>query len=393
MIALRDGETGAGPAGIFFEEMVRVEVRLPILDLTRAFKDIREEVQAAVDRVFDAQSFILGREVRAFEEHVESYLGLPEGAAVGCASGSDALLLALMALGVGPGDEVVTTPYTFFATASAVTRLGATPVFADIDLSTYTLAPASVQEAITPRTRAIMPVHLYGHPASMDQILAIAEANGLMVFEDAAQAHGASLHGRRVGSFGKFGAFSFYPTKNMTCGEGGMVTTSDPGVERRVRLLRNQGMERRYANEVVGLNNRMTDISAAIGRVQLRKTADWTRRRQANAAFLDAELRGVVTPHVAPGAVHVYHQYTIRVEDRDRFAAALAEEYGVGSGVYYPIPCHRLESLSRFAPARALGDTDEAARSVLSLPVHPSLLTRDLERVVTGVNALARAGS
>ena len=353
---------------------------------------IGEEEIAAVAAVMRSGMIAQGPEVAAFEEEFARAMA-PGARAVAVNSGTSALHLGLLAAGIGPGDEVVVPSFTFAATANAVAITGATPVFADIDLRTYTLAPASVQEAVTPRTRAIMPVHLYGHPAPMDQILAIAEANGLMVFEDAAQAHGASLHGRRVGCFGEFGAFSFYPTKNMTCGEGGMVTTSDPRIERQVRLLRNQGMERRYANEVVGLNNRMTDISAAIGRVQLRKAADWTRRRQANAAFLDAELRGVVTPHVAPGAVHVYHQYTIRVEDRDRFAAALAQEHGVGSGVYYPVPCHRLESLSRFAPVRALGATDEAARSVLSLPVHPSLLTRDLERVVTGVNALARAGS
>ena len=266
-------------------------------------------------------------------------------------------------------------------------------MFADIDPLTFTLSPAAVEAAITPRTRAIMPVHLYGHPAPMDALQAIADAHGLMVFEDAAQAHGASLHGRAVGSFGTFAAFSFYPTKNMTSGEGGMVTSNDPDVIRGVKLARNQGMETRYANEIVGLNNRMTDIHAAIGRVQLTKVGAWTRARQGNAAFLDSHLRGVTVPHVAPGATHVYHQYTIRVEqDRDGFAAALREEYGVGSGVYYPIPNHELPSLARYAPDVELPVTREAADQVLSLPIYPSLTPGELERIAHAVNALAEAG-
>ena len=228
----------------------------------------------------------------------------------------------------------------------------------------------------------------------MDALRAIADSHGLMIFEDAAQAHGASLHGKAVGSFGTFAAFSFYPTKNMTSGEGGMVTSGDPGIIRGVRLARNQGMETRYANEIVGLNNRMTDIHAAIGRVQLTKVEAWTHARQGNAAFLDAHLRGVTVPHVAPGATHVYHQYTIRVpEDRDGFADALREEYGVGSGVYYPIPNHELPSLARFAPDVELPATREAAAQVLSLPIYPSLTSGELERIVEGVNALAEAGA
>ena len=239
-----------------------------------------------------------------------------------------------------------------------------------------------------------MPVHLYGHPAPMEALQAIADAHGLMLFEDAAQAHGATLHGRAVGSFGTFAAFSFYPTKNMTSGEGGMVTSTAPSVIRGVKLARNQGMETRYANEIVGLNNRMTDIHAAIGRVQLAKVGAWTRKRQDNAAFLDAHLRGVTIPHVAPGATHVYHQYTIRVpEDRDGFAAALREEYGIGSGVYYPIPNHELPSLARFAPGLELPATREAADQVLSLPIYPSLTPIELERIAHGVNALAEAGA
>ncbi|MFC2620412.1 MAG: DegT/DnrJ/EryC1/StrS family aminotransferase, partial [Pauljensenia sp.] len=283
---------------------------------------------------------------------------------------------------------------TFAATANSVVLAGARPVFADIDLATFTLDPASVEAAITERTAAIEVVHLYGLPANMPAIMRIAEAHGLAVFEDCAQAHGAAIGSVPVGAFGAWGSFSFYPTKNMTSGEGGMVTSRDPALVRWVRLARNQGMEKRYENEIVGLNNRMTDIHAAIGRVQLTKIDAWTAERQSNAAYLSAHLRGVTVPHVAPGATHVFHQYTIRVpQDRDGFARALREEYGIGSGVYYPIPAHELASLARFAPDTDLPATRAAAAEVLSLPVYPSLTRGDLDRIVEAVNALAEAGA
>jgi dTDP-4-amino-4,6-dideoxygalactose transaminase len=305
-------------------------------------------------------------------------------------SGTSALHLGLLAAGVGPGDEVIVPSFTFAATANAVALTGATPVFADIEPDTFCIAPDSVRAAIGPRTVAVMPVHLYGHPADMDALREIADAHSLALFEDAAQAHAAALGGRAVGSIGAFGAFSFYPTKNMTSGEGGMVTTSDPQLARQVRLLRNQGMERRYENEVVGFNARMTDIHAAIGRVQLTKLAGWTAARRANAAFFDANLGGVAVPPVRSGATHVYHQYTIRVDDdRDGFAAALTRA-GVGTGVYYPTPTHRLPS---FDLDLDLPETERAAREVISLPVHPGLGERDLHTVVEAVNSVAKAGS
>jgi dTDP-4-amino-4,6-dideoxygalactose transaminase len=236
-----------------------------------------------------------------------------------------------------------------------------------------------------------MPVHLYGHPAALDRYQALADKHGLLLFEDAAQAHAAALHGKPVGAWGVAASFSFYPTKNMTSGEGGMVVTPDAEVARRAKLLRNQGMEKRYENEVVGFNTRMTDIHAAIGRVQLGKLAAWTKIRQQNAKFLDENLRGVVVPPVAPGAEHVYHQYTIRVvdQDRDQFAAELAQR-GVGSGVYYPIPNHRLPSFGRTTD---LPETERAARQALSIPVHPALSDADLETIVEVVNQVAGAGS
>ena len=239
---------------------------------------IGEEEIGAVAAVMRTGLIAQGPQVAAFEEEFCAAL-VPGVQAVAVNSGTSALHLGLLAAGIGPGDEVIVPSFTFAATANSVAITGATPVFADIDPLTFTLSPAAVEAAITPRTRAIMPVHLYGHPAPMDALQSIADAHGLMVFEDAAQAHGASLHGRAVGSFGAFAAFSFYPTKNMTSGEGGMVTSSEPEIIRGVKLARNQGMETRYANEIVGLNNRMTDIHAAIGRVQLTKVGAWTRAR------------------------------------------------------------------------------------------------------------------
>ena len=351
---------------------------------------IGDEERAAVDRVLRSGMLAQGPEVKAFEEEFSEHFGLGR-ACVAVNSGTSGLHLGLLSSGIGAGDEVIVPSFTFAATANSVAITGATPVFADIALDDYTLDPAAVEASITERTKAIMPVHRYGHPAKMDALREIADRHGLMVFEDAAQAHGASLDGTPVGAFGTFAMFSLYPTKNMTSGEGGMVSCVDEVVERNMRLYRNQGMLQQYHNEVVGLNNRMTDIHAAIGRVQLTKVDGWTKKRQANAAFLSSNLDGVVVPTVAQGAVHVYHQYTIRVaDDRDGLAKALREEYNVGSGMFYPVPNHRL---APFQVDKDLPNTEQAARECLSLPVHPSLSAGDLERIVSAVNALAKAGA
>jgi perosamine synthetase len=351
---------------------------------------IGDEERAAVDAVLASGMLAQGAEVATFEQEFSDVL-LDGRAVVAVNSGTAGQHLGLLASGVGPGDEVIVPSFTFAATANSVALTGATPVFADIEPNHFCLDPADVASRITERTVGIMPVHLYGHPADMNGFEELAAKHGLALYEDAAQAHGASLDGRKVGTFGRFAMFSLYPTKNMTSGEGGMVSTGDAGVERMLRLLRNQGMEKQYENEVVGFNARMTNIHAAIGRVQLTKVLGWTEARRRNAAFLDAELEGVVTPAVAAGAEHVYHQYTIRVpEDRDGFATALREQYRIGSGVYYPIPNHRLPS---FGLEIDLPETERAAREVLSLPVHPSLSEGDLERVVAAVNALAKAGA
>jgi perosamine synthetase len=349
---------------------------------------IGEDERAAVDAVLSSGMVAQGPQVAAFEEEFAAVVGDRHCVAVN--SGTSALHMALIAVGVKQGDEVIVPSFTFAATANSVRLAGATPVFVDIDKDSFCIDPKAVEAAITPRTRAVMPVHLYGHPADMTAISEIATRHGLWVIEDAAQAHAAQWDGTPVGAFGAAAAFSFYPTKNMTSGEGGMVTTGCDHIARQVRLLRNQGMEQRYRNEIIGFNTRMTDIHAAIGRVQLGKLADWTARRQAIAARFDAELRGVVTPPVAPQATHVYHQYTIRVpEDRDGFATALAD-LGVGSGVYYPIPVHQLPS---FGLDIDLPETAAAAVEVLSLPVHPSLTDEDVDTVIAAVNKVAEAGA
>lgn len=363
-------------------------------DLIPAAKPlIGDEERGAVDRVLRSGMIAQGPEVAAFErEFAEHFVEGRETVAVN--SGTSGLHLGLLAAGIGPGDEVIVPSFTFAATGNSVALTGATPVFADIDPVTFALSAASVEAAVTPRTKAIMPVHLYGHPADMVALQAVADRHGLAIFEDAAQAHGARLHERPVGTFGAFAMFSLYPTKNMTSGEGGMVTAATPDIARALRLLRNQGMERQYENEVVGFNARMTDLHAAIGRVQLTKVDAWTQQRRQHAAFLDAHLAGVAIPVVADGAYHVYHQYTVRVpEDRDGFVRALREEHQVGSGVYYPIPNHRLPSLAKFAPGLELPETESAAREVVSLPVHPSLTAGDLERIVNAVASVAGAGS
>ncbi len=344
----------------------------------------------AVDRVMRSGMIAQGPEVAAFEREFASAL-VAGRTCVAVNSGTAGQHLGLLAAGVGPGDEVVVPSFTFAATANSVALTGATPVFADIEAEFFCLDPSAVNAAITDRTVGIMPVHLYGHPADMTSLRDVAETHDLKIFEDAAQAHGATWAGAQVGTFGTFAMFSLYPTKNMTSGEGGMVSCADEEMARMMRLLRNQGMEKRYENEVVGFNARMTDLHAAIGRVQLSKLQGWTEQRRQNAAHLSAGLEGVVTPTVAAEATHVYHQYTIRVlEDRDAFAQALADEHGVGTGVYYPIPNHRLPSFDREVD---LPMTELAAQQALSLPVHPSLTEAELDRIISGVNALAKAGA
>ena len=345
------------------------------------------EETAAVNRVLACGGLAQGPEVAGFEDEFAKLVDARPCVAVN--SGTSALHLGLLASGIGPGDEVVVPSFTFAATANAVVMTGARPVFADIDPDTYCLDPASVRAAIGPRTAAVVPVHLYGQPADMTELSALAAGQGLLVLEDAAQAHAAAHDGVPAGALGDVAAFSFYATKNMTTGEGGMVVCADEAVARRVRLLRNQGMERRYANEIAGLNNRMTDVAAAIGRVQLTRLADWNQRRRDIAARYDAGLVGVVTPVTRAENVHVFHQYTVRVAVRDEVLGQVVAA-GVAAAVYYPTPTHRLPA---YGTADELPETERAAREVMSLPVHPRLTDADVDRVIEVVNeAVERHG-
>ena len=345
-----------------------------------------EEEKSGVWDAMDSGSLAQGPRVRMFEERFADYIGVAH--AVATSSGTTALHLALLGYGIGEGDEVITVPFTFIASANSILYTGARPVFVDIDEDDFTLDVRQVEAAITPRTRAIMPVSLYGQPARMDSVAELAALHGLVVVEDSCQAHGAAIDGVRSGTWGA-GTFSFYPTKNMTTGEGGMLTTDDEELADRVRLLREHGMRVRYHHEVVGYNFRMTDIAASIGLAQLPKLDGFNDRRRAIAARYDAELRGVLTPTVRPGVTHVYHQYTIRVRERDAFAERLGE-LGVGSAIYYPIPVHRQRPFIELGyDAHAYPVTDRLTAEVLSIPVHPSLSDEEVTTVIAAVNATA----
>lgn len=369
---------------------------LPVLDLTDPPRIpimrpmIGNGERQALVRVLDGGHLVQGEQVAAFEREFANLVDGRECVAVG--SGTAALHLGLLAAGIGPGDEVIVPSFTFAATTNAVRLVGALPVFVDIDPASFCLEPAAVAAAVTPSTAAIVPVHLFGHVADMDAIGRIAARHGLLVLEDAAQAHGARRDGRPAGAFGDLAAFSFYATKNMTTGEGGLVATADAALARRLRLLRNQGMERRYEHEIVGLNARMTDLAAAIGRVQLGHLPGWNDARRSHAATLTARLGDVVqTPTVAAGVTHVFHQYTVRHADRDGLAQHLSA-CGIETAVHYPRPVHRLPAYAAGPWNEAdLPQTERACREVLSLPVHPGLTGDDLDRIAVGVRSFGVA--
>ncbi len=343
-----------------------------------------EEKQAVLE-VLDSGMIAQGPRVKAFEEAFAEMCGVKH--AVATASGTTALHVALLAHGVGPGDEVITSSFTFIASANSVLFVGARPVFVDIDPVTFNIDPDLIEAAITPTTKAIMPIHLFGLSADMTRIMEIAGRHNLAVIEDACQSHGAACNGRTVGSFAT-GAFSLYPTKNMTSAEGGMITTDDDAIAESARVVRQHGMSRRYYHDVLGYNFRMTDVHAAIGLAQLKKLPYFNRQRQANARFLSEHLKGVVIPAVPEGCEHVFHQYTIRVTDgrRDALIEHLRANQ-VGCGVYYPVPIHQQTFyMEELGYDQRLPETEGAAAQVLSLPVHPALSSTDLETIVSTVN-------
>lgn len=343
-----------------------------------------EEKQAVLE-VLESGIIAQGPRVKAFEEGFAQMCGVKH--AVATSSGTTALHVALLAHGIGNGDEVITSAFTFIASANSVLYAGAKPVFVDIDPRTFNLDPSQIEAAITPRTKAILPVHLYGLACDMDPILSLAEKYGLIVIEDACQSHGATYKGKKAGSFGT-GTFSLYPTKNMTSGEGGMITTNDAAIDEKCRVIRQHGMRVRYYHDELGFNFRMTDIHAAIGLAQLHKLEQFNAKRQANAQFLSENLKGVVTPFVPEGQTHVFHQYTIRVPDGKRDALRNhLQERGVGSEVYYPVPIHKQNFyVNELGYNQSLPETEKAATEVLSLPVHAGLTPADLETIVAAVN-------
>ena len=353
------------------------------MDLAAQYRVIKTDIQTAIDRVLGNTSFILGEEVSQFEEAFASYVRA--AGAVGVSSGTAAIELALRALGIGPGDEVITTAHTFIATAEAVTNVGARPVFADIDPVSYNIDPDHVERLVTDRTRAILPVHLYGHPADLPALMAIAERRNLWVIEDAAQAHGAEIDGRRVGSIGHVACFSFYPGKNLGAyGDAGAVTGNDLAVLDRVRRLRDHGRTSKYEHAEIGFAERMDALQAAILRAKLPYLESWTEARRAGAARYDRLLAGVDVepPSAAPNVRHVYHLYVVRSRERDALLARLRQN-GVGAGIHYPIPLHRQPAYEALGYGNiSLPHTERAAAEVLSLPIYPEIQEEHQAHVV-----------
>ena len=359
---------------------------IPFVDLRRQYLEIKNDIDAAVQRVLDTGQFVLGPEVEAFEKEFASMHAAANGIAVN--TGTSALHLALLAAGVGAGDEVITVPFTFVATTAAICYTGAKPVFVDIDPATFTMDVTQIEAAITSRTKAILPVHLYGHPADMDPILAIAARHGLAVIEDACQAHGAMYKGKPVGALGDAGCFSFYPGKNLGAyGEGGAVVTNRADFTKSIRMLRDWGAERKYHHVLKGYNYRMEGLQGAILRVKLRRLPEWTDARRVNAAAYNRHLAdsGVVTPNEASYARHVYHVYAVRTTDRTSLERTLHAN-GVSSGIHYPVPVHLQPAYADLG--HKVGDfpeSERAANEVLSLPMFPELTQTQIELVTTAV--------
>lgn len=361
---------------------------IPYADLKPQLDALREEIRHAIDSVLDSRQFILGRFVQEFEENFAQYCGVRHAVAVN--SGTSALHLSLLAAGVGHDDEVITVPFSFAATVAAIYYCGARPVFVDIDRSTFNMDVGQISAAVTSRTKAILPVHLYGQPANMTGILEIARHHRLVVIEDAAQAHGAEYLGKRVGGLGNLGCFSFYPTKNMgACGEGGMVTTNEDGLAEQVRLLRDWGQDRKYHHAIRGYNYRMEGIQGAILSVKLKYVEQWTEARRAIAATYDSLLTAsqVTTPVCLPQCRHVYHTYTVRSEQRARLQNHLADS-GIGTAIHYPVPLHLQTAYTDPSfPEGSLPESESAASEVLSIPVYAELSPANVEEVARAIRA------
>lgn len=361
---------------------------VPFVDLKAQYAALKPELDSAIQDVLVRCDFIFGKDVAAFEEEFARYCDAAH--AIGVSTGTDALRLALLAAGIGPGDEVITAANTFIATTEAISQVGATFRLVDVDTRTFNMEPGEVDAAVTPRTKALLPVHLYGQPADMDPILAVAQRRGLLVIEDACQAHGARYKGRRAGSMGDLAAFSFYPAKNLGAyGDAGAVVTHSPDLARQVRLLQNHGQKSKYEHVTEGYCNRLDTIQAAVLRVKLRYLDDWNARRRQVAAWYDERLADlpVVRPSVADGVEHVYHLYVIRTEDRDALQAHLAER-GIGTGLHYPIPLHLTEAYRDWGFRRGqFPVTERAAQEILSLPMFAEMTESQVDEVADAMRA------
>ena len=360
---------------------------IPMVDLKRQYHSLKKEIDLAISEVLEQTQFILGPNVGLLEKEIAAYHQLPH--AVGVANGTDALLLALRAIGIKEGDEVITTPFTFIATAEVIATLKAVPVFADICSATFNIDPDRIAEKITSRTKAIIPVHLFGYPADMDPIMALAAKYNLQVIEDCAQAFGARYKDRAVGSIGDCGCFSFFPSKNLGgYGDGGMVITKSEEIGRHIRVLRNHGSSVRYHHQEVGYNSRLDEIQAAILRVKLNYIDQFNRARQNNAAAYCAAITSdkIILPAAAPGCEHVYHQFTIRAQNRAALSRALTEN-GIASAVYYPVPLHQQEVfLKLYGTSPQLPQSEECAGDVLSLPMFPELTNEEIQLIARIIN-------
>ncbi len=356
---------------------------IPMVDLQRQYQSLRTEIDAALQEVLQGARFILGPNVQALEEELADYLGVEH--AITCASGTDALQLALHAAGVGPGDEIITTPFTFIATAEAIRYLGAEPVFVDIEPRTFNLDPEQIEAAISPRTRAVLPVHLFGQPANLPRIREIAECHKLLVIEDCAQSFGASIDGAQTGSTTAFGAFSFFPSKNLGAfGDGGLVTTSCPSSAEALRRLRNHGSSVRYYHDEIGYNSRLDEMQAAILRCKLPHIDHYNAERRRVAARYSEGLKGlpVETPHEDGIGVHVYHQYTLLTDHREALMTALTED-GIANAIYYPVPLHQQKAFAEpDGEPESLPVTESVAARCLSLPIFPELEDAQVDRIV-----------
>ena len=361
-------------------------MKVPLLDLKAQHAALREEILAAVAEVLDSQVCILGPKVAELETKIAELSDCRFG--VGVSSGTDALLCALMSLDIGPGDEVITTPFTFFATAGCISRVGATPVFVDIDPRTYNIDPGLIEAAVTGRTKAIIPVHLYGQMCDMDPVMDVARRHNLHVIEDAAQAISATYKGRRAGSIGTAGCFSFFPSKNLGAGgDGGMIVTNDEALYERLKIMRTHGAKPKYYHKFIGGNFRLDPLQAAILLIKLPHLREWTEARRNNAGFYDSAFAGspVTTPWISPDCYSIYNQYVVRTRDRNRLMAAL-KEAGIGSEIYYPVPMHEQECFSGLGYRSGMFPRAEsAAREVVAIPIYPELQQSQLEYVVSTV--------